>query len=107
MKRTEIKLWGHKQLPMFVLILCPGVCSPQIWTLEALECVQVLECPGGSVYSLCVTNYHIICGTYENKINVWDIETLEPAGELTGEGRGLSSFCLRCVGEETLLFQVI
>ena len=37
------------------------------------------------MYSLCVTNYHIICGTYENKINVWNIETLESAGELTGE----------------------
>lgn len=60
----------------------------QIWTLEGLECVRVLECPGGSVYSLCVTNYHIMCGTYENKINVWNIETLESVGELTGEMRG-------------------
>ena len=31
----------------------------------------MLQCQGGgSVYSLAVTNQHIICGTYENKINV-------------------------------------
>lgn len=49
-------------------------CPPpllQIWTLETFECVRVLQCQGGgSVYSLAVTNQHIICGTYENKINV-------------------------------------
>ena len=33
--------------------------------------MHVLQCQGGgSVYSLAVTNQHIICGTYENKINV-------------------------------------
>ena len=43
----------------------------QIWNLETLECGHVLQCQGGgSVYSLAVTNQHIICGTYENKINV-------------------------------------
>lgn len=42
----------------------------QVWNLESLECIRVLECPGGSVYSLCVTNHFIMCGTYENKINV-------------------------------------
>ena len=39
--------------------------------LATLECIHVLQCQGGgSVYSLAVTNEHIICGTYENKIYV-------------------------------------
>ena len=43
----------------------------QVWELETLECIHVLQCHGGgSVYSLAVTSQHIICGTYENKINV-------------------------------------
>ena len=43
----------------------------QVWNLETLECIHVLQCQGGgSVYSLAVTNQHIICGTYENKITV-------------------------------------
>ncbi len=42
-----------------------------MWNLESLECINVLQCQGGgSVYSVAVTNQHIICGTYENKINV-------------------------------------
>ena len=31
-----------------------------------------MEPHGGSVYSLAVTNQYIICGTYENNINVRD-----------------------------------
>ena len=43
----------------------------QVWNLDTLACAHVLQCHGGgSVYSLAVTNQHIICGTYENKINV-------------------------------------
>jgi len=42
-----------------------------VWDLSSLECIHVLQCQGGgSVYSLAVTGQHIICGTYENKINV-------------------------------------
>ena len=42
-----------------------------MWDLATLECIHVLQCQGGgSVYSLAVTSQHIICGTYENKINV-------------------------------------
>ena len=42
----------------------------QIWSLENLEVVHVLKCVGASVYSIAVTNRHIICGTYENLIHV-------------------------------------
>lgn len=43
----------------------------QVWNLDTLDCIHVLQCQkGGSIYSLAVTNQHIICGTYENKIYV-------------------------------------
>ena len=34
-----------------------------------------MEPHGGSVYSLAVTNQYIICGTYENNINVSESNT--------------------------------
>lgn len=30
----------------------------------------MLQTSGGSVYSIAVTNHHIVCGTYENLIHV-------------------------------------
>lgn len=42
----------------------------QIWNTETFEVAHVLNCAGGSVYSLAVTDKHIICGTYENSIHV-------------------------------------
>jgi len=48
-------------------IECDGV---KVWDLETLDCVQQLETPGGSVYSIAITSHHILCGTYENCIHV-------------------------------------
>lgn len=42
----------------------------KIWDLDTLEVVHNLETSEGSVYSLAVTNHHILCGTYENVIHV-------------------------------------
>uniref|UniRef100_A0A8B9BVV0 TNF receptor associated factor 7 n=1 Tax=Anser brachyrhynchus TaxID=132585 RepID=A0A8B9BVV0_9AVES len=42
----------------------------KIWDIRNLECVHVLQTSGGSVYSIAVTNHHIVCGTYENLIHV-------------------------------------
>lgn len=42
----------------------------QVWNMETLEVAHVVQCGGGSVYSLVVTDKHIICGTYENRIHV-------------------------------------
>ena len=42
----------------------------QVWDLETLECLRLLETSGGSVYSIAITNHHILCGTYENVIHV-------------------------------------
>lgn len=57
----------------------------QIWSLDKLEVVHVLQCEGGSVYSLAVTDKHIICGTYEKLIHVrtlcsvgWYLLTYKP-----------------------------
>ena len=78
--------------------------STQVWSLETLEVAHVVKCSGGSVYSLAITNKHIICGTYENMIHVgpspqslldydcflsqvWDIQTLEEVGSLSGQSR--------------------
>ncbi|XP_036828200.1 E3 ubiquitin-protein ligase TRAF7 isoform X2 [Oncorhynchus mykiss] len=47
----------------------------KIWDIRSLDCVHVLQTSGGSVYSIAVTNHHIVCGTYENLIHVWDIES--------------------------------
>lgn len=51
----------HSRLPFL---------SHQIWDIRSLECVHVLQTSGGSVYSIAVTNHHIVCGTYENLIHV-------------------------------------
>lgn len=42
----------------------------QLWDLDTLECVRVLQTSGGSVYSLAVTKEYIVCGTYENQVQV-------------------------------------
>ncbi len=52
--------------------------------MDTLEVIHVLQCSGGSVYSLTVSNKHIICGTYENMIHVWDKETLSDIATLSG-----------------------
>lgn len=50
--------------------LTPFFSPCQIWDIRSLECVHVLQTSGGSVYSIAVTNHHIVCGTYENLIHV-------------------------------------
>ena len=45
-------------------------CDVKVWDLETLDCVHMLETPGGSVYSIAITSHHILCGTYENCIHV-------------------------------------
>lgn len=46
--------------------------------------VHVLQCTGGSVYCVTLSNKHIICGTYENMVHVWDNKTLTQVGSLSG-----------------------
>ena len=59
----------------WILSVISWIFQLQVWELETLECIHVLQCHGGgSVYSLAVTSQHIICGTYENKINVRELE---------------------------------
>ena len=49
-----------------------------------MEVAHVLQCNGGSVYSLAVTDRHIVCGTYENMIHIWDVQTLAEIASLSG-----------------------
>ena len=53
--------------------------------MDTLEVSHVLQCSGGSVYSLAISSKHIICGTYENMIHVWDKETLSDIASLSGK----------------------
>jgi len=55
-----------------------------VWDLQSLECIRSLETSGGSVYSIAVTKQHIACGTYENCIHVWDVNTYKQVGTLSG-----------------------
>lgn len=55
------------RMGLILLLLWPLF---QIWDIRNLECVHVLQTSGGSVYSIAVTNHHIVCGTYENLIHV-------------------------------------
>ncbi|XP_013417562.1 E3 ubiquitin-protein ligase TRAF7-like [Lingula anatina] len=56
----------------------------KIWDLETLECVKMLDTSGGSVYSICITEHHILCGTYENCIHVWELGTFNQTTTLQG-----------------------
>ena len=42
----------------------------KMWNLESLEVAHVLKSKGASVYCLAITDKDIICGTYENTIQV-------------------------------------
>ncbi|KAK2501307.1 hypothetical protein MC885_018338 [Smutsia gigantea] len=48
----------------------------KIWDIRTLDCIHVLQTSGGSVYSIAVTNHHIVCGTYENLIHVWSMDNM-------------------------------
>lgn len=76
---------GHRRSPhllqmCFLLTVSLPVC--QIWDIRSLECVHVLQTSGGSVYSIAVTNHHIVCGTYENLIHVREMHIYTYVGVL-------------------------
>jgi E3 ubiquitin-protein ligase TRAF7 len=79
--------------------------SVKIWNIETMEVAHVLQCSGGSVYSLALTNRYIICGTYENVIHIWNIETLDEVATLSGHvGTVYSLAILPSTGGQTRLF---
>ncbi|KAG8145418.1 hypothetical protein E2320_011955, partial [Naja naja] len=59
---------------------------------------------GGSVYSIAVTNHHIVCGTYENLIHVWDIETKEQVRTLTGHVGTVYALAVISTPDQTKVF---
>ena len=50
--------------------VCVCVVCVKVWNLESLEVAHVLKSKGASVYCLAITDKDIICGTYENTIQV-------------------------------------
>ncbi|XP_075421824.1 E3 ubiquitin-protein ligase TRAF7 isoform X1 [Ascaphus truei] len=76
----------------------------KIWDIRSLECVHVLQTSGGSVYSIAVTNHHIVCGTYENLIHVWDIETKEQVRTLTGHVGTVYALAVISTPDQTKVF---
>ncbi|KAJ7417146.1 E3 ubiquitin-protein ligase TRAF7 [Willisornis vidua] len=76
----------------------------KIWDIRNLECVHVLQTSGGSVYSIAVTNHHIVCGTYENLIHVWDIETKEQVRTLTGHVGTVYALAVISTPDQTKVF---
>uniref|UniRef100_A0AAQ5YIC0 E3 ubiquitin-protein ligase TRAF7 n=1 Tax=Amphiprion ocellaris TaxID=80972 RepID=A0AAQ5YIC0_AMPOC len=76
----------------------------KIWDIRSLECVHVLQTSGGSVYSIAVTNHHIVCGTYENLIHVWDIESKEQVRTLTGHVGTVYALAVISTPDQTKVF---
>ncbi|KAL7979038.1 hypothetical protein Chor_015062 [Crotalus horridus] len=76
----------------------------KIWDIRNLECVHVLQTSGGSVYSIAVTNHHIVCGTYENLIHVWDIESKEQVRTLTGHVGTVYALAVISTPDQTKVF---
>uniref|UniRef100_A0A8C5BRW5 E3 ubiquitin-protein ligase TRAF7 n=1 Tax=Gadus morhua TaxID=8049 RepID=A0A8C5BRW5_GADMO len=76
----------------------------KIWDIRSLDCVHVLQTSGGSVYSIAVTNHHIVCGTYENLIHVWDIDTKEQVRTLTGHVGTVYALAVISTPDQTKVF---
>ncbi|XP_045571926.1 E3 ubiquitin-protein ligase TRAF7 [Salmo salar] len=76
----------------------------KIWDIRSLDCVHVLQTSGGSVYSIAVTNHHIVCGTYENLIHVWDIESKEQVRTLTGHVGTVYALAVISTPDQTKVF---
>uniref|UniRef100_A0A671M686 E3 ubiquitin-protein ligase TRAF7 n=1 Tax=Sinocyclocheilus anshuiensis TaxID=1608454 RepID=A0A671M686_9TELE len=55
-------------------------------------------------YSIAVTNHHIVCGTYENLIHVWDIESKEQVRTLTGHVGTVYALAVISTPDQTKVF---
>lgn len=91
---TGLNHWVRALVATDTHVFAGSYKSISVWSarrsdLEASDKTQpnklhVLHTSGGSVYSLCVTDKFIICGTYENLIHVWDINTYSELHTLDG-----------------------
>eukprot|EP00069_Balaena_mysticetus_P010456 bmy_01186T0 len=62
--------------------------TSKIWDIWKFNCIHVLQTSGGSTYSINVMNHFIVCGTYENLMYVWDVESKKHVWTLTGRPHG-------------------
>ncbi|KAF7477475.1 hypothetical protein GHT09_011468 [Marmota monax] len=76
----------------------------KIWDIRTLDCIHVLQTSSGSVYSIAVTNHHIVCGTYENLIHVWDIQSKEQVQTLTGHVETVYALAVISTPDQTKVF---
>uniref|UniRef100_A0A8C2M5Y6 TRAF7 n=2 Tax=Cricetulus griseus TaxID=10029 RepID=A0A8C2M5Y6_CRIGR len=74
----------------------------KIWDIRTLDCIHVLQTSG--VYSIAVTNHHIVCGTYENFIHVWNIESKEQVRTLTGHVGTVYALAVISTPDQTKVF---
>lgn len=75
-----------------------------VWDARTFECMHVLETSGGSVYSIAVTNHHILCGTYENVIHVWDVRKFDQVATLTGHVGTIYALAVLSTPDQTKVF---
>ena len=72
-----ISVWSSKRAG-------PGGLQEAFDKGEEPRVLQTLSTSGGSVYSLCVTDKLILCGTFEHLVHVWDVNTFQELYTLEG-----------------------
>uniref|UniRef100_UPI00358EDF87 E3 ubiquitin-protein ligase TRAF7-like isoform X1 n=2 Tax=Myxine glutinosa TaxID=7769 RepID=UPI00358EDF87 len=101
---TELNHWVRALVTSQNKLYSGSYQTIKIWDIRSLECVHVLETSGGSVYSIAVTNHHIICGTYENVIHVWELQRKERVRTLTGHVGTVYALAVVAMPDQTKVF---
>ncbi|XP_052771409.1 E3 ubiquitin-protein ligase TRAF7-like isoform X2 [Mya arenaria] len=81
---TGLNHWVRALVATGNLLYSGSYQTIKIWDIDRLECVRQLETSGGSVYSIAITSHHVLCGTYENVIHVWETDGEQPITTLRG-----------------------
>ena len=66
--------------------------------------LQTLNTSGGSVYSLCVTDDLIMCGTFENVVHIWELSTFQEFRTLEGHDGTVYALAIMVYEEQRLMF---
>ncbi|KFO22834.1 E3 ubiquitin-protein ligase TRAF7 [Fukomys damarensis] len=83
-----------------------GTFTIKIWDIQTLDCIHVLQLSGGSVYSIAVMNPHIVCGTCENLIHVWHMESKGQVRTLRGHVGTMYTPAVILTPDQTKVFSV-
>ncbi|KAL4230818.1 E3 ubiquitin-protein ligase traf7 [Mactra antiquata] len=101
---TGLNHWVRALVATQNLLYSGSYQTIKIWDLDSLECLRQLETSGGSVYSIAITNHHVLCGTYENVIHVWDIGTQQQVTTLRGHSGTVYALAACNTGSGTKVF---